>query len=75
MILRSLGLHAQELEVGPYIFLLSHSIPVAYRDRSSGAMPPGLYRTDRSFNKSVTRHLNTWIRGRQGAHTAHVVRG
>jgi hypothetical protein len=73
MLLRSLGLNAQELEVGPYIFLLSHSIPVAYSDRSSGAMPPGLFRTDRSFNKSVTRHINKWIGGRSASTVPHSV--
>jgi hypothetical protein len=73
VILRQLGLHAQELEVGPYLFLLSHSIPVAYRDRSSGAMPPGLFRTERSFNKSVTRHINTWIAGRSSSTVPHDV--
>ena len=62
MKLRQLGLNAQELEAGPYTFLLSHSIPVAYRDRSEDAMAPGLYRTDRTFNKSITRHVNTWLR-------------
>jgi hypothetical protein len=73
MILRQLGLNAQELEVGPYLFLLSHSIPVAYRDRSSGAMPPGLYRTDRQYNKSVTRHVNRWIGERQASTVPHDV--
>lgn len=73
MKLRSLGLNAQELEVGPYLFLISHSIPVAYQDRSSGAMPPGLYRTDRFFSKSVTRHINTWIRGRPSSTVPHDV--
>jgi hypothetical protein len=61
MLLRTLGLNVQELETGPYVFLLSHSLPVAYRDRSPGAMPPGLYKTDRFFSKSVTRHVNKWV--------------
>ena len=73
MILRQLGLNAQELEVGPYLFLISHSIPVAYRDRSSGAMPPGLYRTDRFFSKSVTRHINTWLKGQASSTVPHDV--
>jgi hypothetical protein len=73
MILRQLGLNAQELEVGPYLFLLSHSIPVAYRDRSSGAMPPGIYRTDRSFNTSVTRHINTWVGSKSASTVPHEV--
>jgi hypothetical protein len=62
MKLRSLGLSAQELETGPFLFLLSHSLPVAYRDTRPEAMRPGLYRTDRVFNKSITRHINTWLR-------------
>ena len=73
MILRQLGLNAQELEVGPFVFLLSHSVPVAYRDRSSGAMPPGLYRTEKWFSKSVTRHINTWLRGRPSSTVPHDV--
>lgn len=63
LILRSLGLNAQELEAGPYIFLISHSVPVAYKDRSQGAMWPGIYRTDKKFTKATTRHLNAWLRG------------
>jgi hypothetical protein len=73
LILRQLGLNAQELEVGPYLFLLSHSIPVAYRDRSGGAMPPGLFRTDRNFNKSVTRHINTWVGDKPASTVPHDV--
>ena len=61
MNLRSLGLNAQELEAGPLLVLLSHSIPVAYRDSRPEARAPGLYRTDRRFNKAFTRHINKWL--------------
>ena len=71
MILRTLGLNAQELETGPLVFLLSHSIPVAYKDKSSGAMPPGLYRTDRFFSKAVSRHLNKWLGDRPHSTVPH----
>ena len=61
MILRTLGLNAMELETGPLTFLISHGIPVAYRDRRPEAMSPGVYRTNQRFNKAVTRHVNTWL--------------
>lgn len=71
LILRSLGLNAQELEAGPYVFLISHSVPVAYKDRSPGAMRPGIYRTDKKFTKATTRHLNAWLRGSRYATIPH----
>lgn len=51
----------QELETGPYTFLLVDSIPVAYRDRSPEAVAFGLYKTDRRFNKAATRAQNKWL--------------
>jgi hypothetical protein len=61
MKLRNLNGGAQELEAGPLLVLLSDSIPVAYADLRDEAMAPGVYRTDQRFNKSVTRHINTWL--------------
>jgi hypothetical protein len=61
MKLRNLNGGAQELEAGPLLVLLSDSIPVAYVDLRAEAMAPGVYRTDQRFNKSVTRHINTWL--------------
>ena len=52
---------AFELSDGPYVFLISHGIPVAYWDRTPSAMPPGLYRTDRALTRGSTRHLNIWL--------------
>lgn len=55
MKLRQLGYRAQELEAGPYRFLISDSVPVAYND--------GLvaYRSQEFFSKATTRHQNTWL--------------
>ena len=61
MRIRQLGLYAQELETGPFTFLLSHSVPVAYRDSRVDAQPPGLFRTDRYFSKATTAHINKWL--------------
>jgi len=64
---RQLGLNAVEMEEGPFVFLLSHSIPVAYRDRRPEAPSPGVFRTDLTrrtdsrFSKAVARHLNKWL--------------
>lgn len=71
MILRELGLRAQELETGPFVFLLSHGIPVAYRDRRPDAMPPGWYRSDIRLSKATTRHQNKWLEGHQHATIPH----
>lgn len=71
MKVRQLGLHAQELEAGPLKFLLSCSIPVAYRDTRENAMPPGWFRTDRRFSKATTRHLNAWLKGKRYATIPH----
>ncbi len=71
MILRQLGLGVQELEAGPITILLSHSIPVAYRDIRPDAMPPGLYRTDMWFSKATTLHLNKWLHGKRYATLPH----
>jgi hypothetical protein len=61
MRLRQLGLYAQELESGPFTFLLSHSVPVAYRDSRPDAIPPGMFRTERFFSKATTAHINKWV--------------
>lgn len=71
MKLRQLGLGAQELEAGPFVFLISHSIPVAYRDTRPDAMPPGWFRTDRNFNKATTRHINKWLEKKRFATIPH----
>ena len=69
MILRQLGLYAQELESGPFTFLLSHSIPVAYRDARPEAPAPGLYRTDAWYSKGTTQHLNKWLASKGGRYS------
>jgi hypothetical protein len=61
MRLRQLGLYAQELESGPFTFLISHSVPVAYRDSRPDAPAPGLFRTDAYFSKATSAHLNKWL--------------
>lgn len=68
MKIRQLGLYAQELEAGPFLFLLSHSVPVAYRDARADAPPPGAFRTDRFFSKATTAHLNKWL-GKTGRYS------
>ena len=62
MKLRQLGLHVQELEAGPLLFLVSQSVPVAYVDMRPEAMRPGVFRSDGYFNKATTRHQNAWLR-------------
>lgn len=61
MKVKTLGLRVQELETGPYTFLLVDSIPIAYRDRSPEAPRPGVFKTDRRFNKAATRAQNKWL--------------
>lgn len=63
MKVKTLGLRVQELETGPYTFLLVDSIPVAYRDRSPEAPGPGVFKTERRFNKAATRAENKWLHG------------
>jgi hypothetical protein len=58
MILRHLGLYVQELEAGPYRFLLVDSVPVAYTDGTTW------YRTSQYFRKGATKALNKWLRDR-----------
>lgn len=58
MMLRSLGFQAQELEAGPFVFFLSDSIPVAYRQGDQW------FRTDAKVRKGQTRQINKWLDGR-----------
>lgn len=58
---RTLGLRVQELEVGPYVFLMVDGEPIAYKDGRENAEPPGLYKTDTRFSKAATRAQNKWI--------------
>jgi hypothetical protein len=62
MLLRSLGLKAQELEAGPYRFLLADSVPVAYTDGTRW------FRTTRYFRKGTTKALNKWLLDREVTH-------
>jgi hypothetical protein len=55
MLLRTLGLRTQELAAGPYRFLLSDSIPVAYTDGDQW------YVTDLWHNKATTKRINRWL--------------
>jgi hypothetical protein len=55
MLLRTLGLRTQELAAGPYRFLLSDSIPVAYTDGDHW------YVTDLWHNKATTKRINRWL--------------
>ena len=65
MRLRHLGLNVQELEAGPFLFLLSNSVPVAYADTRPEAMAPGVFRSDGYFGKATTRHQNKWLADRR----------
>jgi len=64
MILRELGLRVQELETGPYVFLLVDSMPVAYQDKDRGAWyrPQEYVSTPRYMGKNVTKALNKWLK-------------
>jgi hypothetical protein len=55
MQLRTLGLRTQELAAGPYRFLLSDSIPVAYTDGDHW------YVTEQYHNKATTKRINRWL--------------
>jgi hypothetical protein len=57
MILRKLGLHALELEAGPFTFLLLDCVPVAYREDGR------VYRSSQYFRKGVTKAVNKWLKG------------
>ncbi len=67
MMLRQLGLYAQELETGPFTFLLSHSVPVAYKDSRTTLA----YRTDAWYSKATSAHLNKWLKGVRHAIVPH----
>lgn len=71
MKLRQLGLNTQELWDGPFVFFLSDSVPVAYRDLRADASPPGIYRTDAWFSKATTLRLNKWLHGKEYATVPH----
>jgi hypothetical protein len=60
--IRELGLRVQELEAGPFTFLLVDSQPVAYADRSLEV--PRYYRVREHIRKGVTKALNKWLRGK-----------
>jgi hypothetical protein len=62
MRIRTLGLKVQELEAGPFTFLLVDSQPVAYADRSLDV--PRYFRTQDYIRKGVTKALNKWLRGK-----------
>jgi hypothetical protein len=63
--IHQLSLGVQELEAGPFLFLLSHSTPVAYVDRRPEAMAPGVYRSDVYIGKATTRHQNKWLQDKK----------
>lgn len=63
MRLRHLGFKAQELESGNYTFLISDSVPVAYRliegDTTS------YFRVSKAPGKGAARHMNLWLKDRK----------
>jgi hypothetical protein len=69
MILRKLGLHALELEAGPFTFLLLDCVPVAYRENGRA------YRSSQYFRKGVTKAINKWLKGQDadGTPQDHIV--
>jgi hypothetical protein len=66
MRVRQLGLRAIELEVGPYTFLLSDAVPIAYRDESGYIRSDnrGDIRGDDKPSKLASRHVNHWLKQR-----------
>lgn len=67
MILRELGLRVQELETGPFKFLLVDSQPVAYHDSSIGAWfrAQEYVSTTRYQGKGITKALNKWLKDQE----------
>jgi hypothetical protein len=63
MRVRQLGLRAIELEVGPYTFLLSDAVPIAYRDESGYVRSDNRgIRGDDKPSKLASRHVNKWLK-------------
>lgn len=50
-----------EVDTEKYTVLVSYSTPVAYYNKISG----GLYRTDKFWSKTTSRHINKWLDGRE----------
>jgi hypothetical protein len=74
MRVRRLGHRAIELEVGPYTFLLSDAVPIAYRDESGYVRSDnrGDIRGDDKPSKLASRHMNHWLKTK-GSPKARVV--
>lgn len=58
MKLRKISTNATELSIGDNTVLFSYSTPVA-----AHVPPEGYLRTDRTFSKTTSRHINTWLGG------------
>lgn len=65
MILRELGLRVQELETGPYTFLLVDSQPVAYRHEDRYYRAHEYITTKRYQGKGITKALNKWLKNKE----------
>jgi len=64
MKLKPLAANQTEVEIGDYTVLFSYQTPVAYHKQGVG-----YFRTDRSYSKTTTRHVNSWL-GSNGATAA-----
>jgi len=58
MKLRNIGSNMTELHLGGCIVLFSYSTPVA------GMGDDGLWRTDKHYSPTTTRHINKWLGGK-----------
>jgi len=58
MKLRNIGSNMTELDLGGCTVLFSYSTPVA------GMGDDGLWRTDKYYSPTTTRHINKWLGGK-----------
>lgn len=62
MNLKPLGANVTEVTLGNTRILFSYQTPVAYEIISGDQS--GIYKTDRFWSKTTSRHINKWLDGR-----------
>lgn len=61
MKLRPIASNQNEITTTDYIVLFSYETPVAAEHRSSGKC----YRTAKKWSQTTSRHINSWLEGRE----------
>ena len=62
MNLKPIKANMTEVSFGKYRILFSYETPVAYEIVSGDQS--GVYRTDKFWSRTTTRHINQWLNGR-----------